>query len=92
MAPHAPPPEFSGTLDQHVDWIRDHLLVKIKHRKAAQFVDVFCDAAGFNLAQANALLIAARRLGFPSSFTQKTQREWALCAWVLSWARSAWTG
>jgi imidazolonepropionase len=64
MAPHAPPPEFSGTLDQHVDWIRDHLLVKIKHRKAAQFVDVFCDAAGFNLAQANALLIAARRLGF----------------------------
>jgi imidazolonepropionase len=64
MAPHTPPPEFSGSLDEHVQWIRDHLLVKVKQRKTAQFVDVFCDPAGFSIGQANALLMAARRLGF----------------------------
>jgi imidazolonepropionase len=64
MAPHMPPPEFSGSLDQHVDWVRDHLLMKVRQRKTAQFVDAFCDPAGFSLEQTHALLIAARRLGF----------------------------
>jgi imidazolonepropionase len=64
MAPHTPPPEFSGTLKEHAEWIREHLLVKVKQRKTAQFVDVFCDQDGFSLAQAHALLTAARRLGF----------------------------
>ena len=64
MAPHTPPPEFSGSLDEHVQWIRDHLLLKVKQRKTAQFVDAFCDPAGFTVGQANALLMAARRLGF----------------------------
>ena len=64
MAPHVAPPEFSGSLDAHVEWIRDHLLPKVKQRKNAQFVDLYCDPAGFNLSQTNILLLAARRLGF----------------------------
>jgi imidazolonepropionase len=64
MAPHTPAPEFSGSFDQHVEWLRDQLMVKVKQRKMAQFVDAFCDPAGFSLEQTNALLVAARRLGF----------------------------
>jgi imidazolonepropionase len=64
MAPHAAAPDFSGSSDAHVEWIRDHLLPKVKQRKTAQFADLYCDPAGFNLGQATELLLAARRLGF----------------------------
>lgn len=64
QAPHNKPPEFAGSLDNHLNWICDHLLPRVKLRELARFVDCYCDPTGYSPAQANVLLNAARRLGF----------------------------
>lgn len=72
FAPYMPPAEFSGTLDDHVAWMCNHLLGKVKARQVAQFVDAFCDPSGLNLAQTHTLLNAARRLGFAIKLHSET--------------------
>ena len=64
LAPHTPPPEFTGNLEAYLVWIRDHVLPKVKSRRLAQFVDTFCDPSAYSVEHANVLLHAARRLGF----------------------------
>lgn len=63
FAPYIAPPEFEGTLDEHVSGICEKFLRKLKARKLAAFVDGFCDPDGYSVAQTHALLLAARRFG-----------------------------
>lgn len=64
LAPHIRAAGFPGSLDDHLGWVRNQLLPKIKAKQLARFVDVFCDPSGYNLAQASSVLSAARGLGF----------------------------
>jgi len=63
FAPYIAPPEFEGTLDEHLSGICEKFLRKLKARKLATFVDGFCDPDGYSAAQTHALLLAARRFG-----------------------------
>ena len=64
LASHIPHAEFSGTLEEYIDWVNAYLIPKIKTRNSARFVDAFCDVSGFTVGQAQRILNAARRLGF----------------------------
>jgi imidazolonepropionase len=65
LAPHTPPQGFSGSLEEHVNSVRDKLLPKVKARQLARFVDAFCDPEGLSLSQAGSVLNSARKLGLP---------------------------
>jgi imidazolonepropionase len=64
LGAHVPPPEYPGRTDAYVDWMAAEVMPKIRRRKLARFVDVYCDAGAFTLDQARCHLENARRLGF----------------------------
>ena len=86
MAPHTAAAEFSGSPNAHVEWIRDHLLPKVKQKKVLS----------------SPIFIAIRRVSIwrrltnsclrpggsdlQSSFTLRTQHAWARCVWASKWA------
>ncbi len=64
LGAHIPPPEYRGRADDYIDWIIAEMMPKIRRRKLAQFVDVYCDSGAFTLQQSRRYLECARRLGF----------------------------
>ena len=70
LGAHAVPPEYQGRTELFTtlvveemlpavrDWSRDHL-------ETLPFVDIFCEAGVFDLAQTRRVLEVARRMGFP---------------------------
>ncbi|MFQ5856754.1 MAG: imidazolonepropionase [Anaerolineae bacterium] len=79
LAAHAVPDEYRGRADDFIDEVVDEMLPRIavadallpplanvaagKDHPVAVFVDVFCDAGAFNLAQSRRVLERARELG-----------------------------
>jgi imidazolonepropionase len=64
LGAHIPPPEYRGKADAYIDWMAAEMLPKIRRRKLARFVDIYCDNGAFTLAQSRRYLDQARRLGF----------------------------
>jgi imidazolonepropionase len=64
LGAHIQPPEYRGKADAYIDWIAAEMLPKIRRRKLARFVDVYCDEGAFTLDQSRRYLEHARRLGF----------------------------
>jgi len=64
LGAHVPPPEYRGKSDAYIDWMAAEMLPKIRRRKLARFVDIYCDDGAFTLDQSRRYLEHARRLGF----------------------------
>jgi imidazolonepropionase len=64
LGAHIAPPEWKDCADAYIDWMCGYLMPKLRRRKLARFVDVFCDEGGFRPEQARRYLEAARSLGF----------------------------
>ena len=58
------PPEYHGNAGHYIEWMAAEVMPKIRRRKLARFVDVYCDVGAFTLNQAKRHLENARRLGF----------------------------
>jgi imidazolonepropionase len=72
LGAHAVPAEYAGRTEEYVRLLTGEMLPAVREwwvRRAADrhlpFVDVFCEAGAFDLAQARRILEAARELGFP---------------------------
>jgi imidazolonepropionase len=64
LGAHAVPPEFDGRPDDYIDAIAgDALLRRIAGEKLAEFADVFCERAAFDVEQSRRFLLACRRHG-----------------------------
>ena len=64
LAGRAIPVEYQGKADDYLEWMRTHLLPKIRRRRLARFVDVTCEPGGLGAGQARSCLESARELGF----------------------------
>jgi imidazolonepropionase len=64
LGAHVAPPEYAGRADEYIEWTCSYLMPKIRRRNLAKFVDVYCEADAFTVAQARRYLQAARALGF----------------------------
>jgi len=64
LGAHIPAPEYRGNADAYIDWMATVTMPKIRRRKLARFVDIYCDDGAFTLEQAQRYLDHARRLGF----------------------------
>jgi imidazolonepropionase len=64
LGAHVVPPECAGRADEYVRWMCGQFMPKIRRRRLAQFVDVFCDRDAFTVEQSRKYLTAARELGF----------------------------
>ncbi|MCS6953676.1 MAG: imidazolonepropionase [Bryobacterales bacterium] len=64
LGAHAVPPEFEGRAEDYIDWMCAEMLPRIRRRRLARFVDVYCDRGAFSLDEARRYLEAARRMGF----------------------------
>jgi imidazolonepropionase len=64
LGAHMMPPEDHGDAGHYIDWMAAEVMPKIRRRKLARFVDVYCDAGAFTLNQSRRHLENARRLGF----------------------------
>jgi imidazolonepropionase len=72
LGAHAVPPEYVGRADEYTQVICGEMLPTVKEwwqanaaNHALPFVDVFCEAGAFSLAQTRRILETARGLGFP---------------------------
>jgi len=72
LGAHAVAPEFTGDPQGYTDLICSEMLPAVEERWLAStrgqplpFVDVFCEAGAFDLAQSRQILARARELGFP---------------------------
>ena len=72
MGAHAVPPEFKGNTDGYVALVCEEMLPAVKEWCLANaggrplpFVDVFCEAGVFDLAQTRHIFTVAQGLGFP---------------------------
>ncbi len=64
LGAHMTPPEYHGNAGRYIDWMAAEVMPKIRRRKLARFVDVYCDVGAFTLEQSRRHLENARRLGF----------------------------
>jgi imidazolonepropionase len=64
LGAHMTPPEYRGNAGRYIDWMAAEVMPKIRRRKLARFVDVYCDVGAFTLNQSRRHLENARRLGF----------------------------
>ncbi len=71
MPAHAVPPEFKGREEEYTSLVCDSMLPAAAEwwnqhcpRRPLPFVDVFCEAGAFDLAQTRRILTRARELGF----------------------------
>ncbi len=64
LGAHVVPPEYEGRADAYIDWICRSVMPKVKRRKLARFVDVYCDEGAFTLEQARRYLTAAKGFNF----------------------------
>ncbi len=64
LAAHTIPHEFRGNADGYLDAVLDEdVLARIRDERLAEFCDVFCDRAAFDVSQARRVLTTARRFG-----------------------------
>lgn len=61
LGAHTVPDEYIGRSDEYIDLICETMIPQIAHEKLADFVDVFCEKVGFNLAQTERIFIAAKK-------------------------------
>jgi imidazolonepropionase len=61
LGAHAVPPEFSP--DEYVDVVINQMLPRIASERLAEFCDVFCERAYFDIDQSRKILTAAKKLG-----------------------------
>ena len=64
LGAHVTPPEYRGNAGRYIDWMGAEVMPKIRRRKLARFVDIYCDVSAFTLNQSRRHLENARRLGF----------------------------
>jgi imidazolonepropionase len=64
LGAHMTPPEHRGHAGRYIDWMAAEVMPKIRRRKLARFVDVYCDVGAFTLEQSRRHLENALRLGF----------------------------
>jgi imidazolonepropionase len=64
LGAHVTPPEYRRKTGLYIDWMAAEVMPKIRSRKLARFVDVYCDNGAFSLNQSRRHLENARRLGF----------------------------
>ncbi|HZY44259.1 MAG TPA: imidazolonepropionase [Anaerolineae bacterium] len=63
LGAHAIPIEYKGREDAYTDLVVDEMLPALSESKP-EFVDVFCEAGAFTLAQTRKILIRAKELGY----------------------------
>ena len=64
LGAHIVPPEYRGQPDAYIDWITAEMMPKIRRRRLARFVDIYCDDGAFTLDQSRRYLGCARLMGF----------------------------
>jgi imidazolonepropionase len=64
LGAHIVPPEYRGQGDAYIAWIAAEIMPRIRRRKLARFVDIYCDDGAFSLEQSRRYLECARSLGF----------------------------
>lgn len=64
LGAHTTPPEWAGRADDYIRWMTTQFMPKIRRRRLARFVDVFCDREAFTVEQSRRYLTAAREMGF----------------------------
>jgi imidazolonepropionase len=64
LGAHVVPPEFKDRADSYIEWICTSMMPRIRKRKLARFVDIYCDRGAFSLDHARHYLTAARGQGF----------------------------
>ena len=64
LAAHTTPHEFADHPDDYLDEILDEVvLARIRDEKLAEFCDVFCERAAFNIERSRRVLTTAKRFG-----------------------------
>lgn len=63
MGAHSLPPEFSGRPGEYIDFIIAEVLPEVAREKMAEFADIFCEKAIFELEDSRRYLEAAKTLG-----------------------------
>lgn len=59
LAAHAVPPEFKDDPDRYIDYVCNYIIPAAVEAELVDYVDVFCEGIGFNLAQTQAVFTAA---------------------------------
>jgi len=65
---HEVPPEFKGRTGAYVDLVVDEMLPEVARRGLARYVDVFCEAGVFSVAESRRILEAGARHGLRAKF------------------------
>jgi imidazolonepropionase len=65
---HEVPPEYRGRPDEYVDLVVEKMLPEVADRGLARYIDVFCEAGVFSVAQARRVLEAGARRGLRAKF------------------------
>ena len=63
LGAHAIPPEYKGNPDGYIDYLCTVVLPEVKRQNLAEFCDVFCEDAVFDVEQSKKMLLAAQKLG-----------------------------
>ncbi len=66
LGAHAIPPEYKGRANEYIDYLCDVVLPEVKKQKLAEFCDVFCEDAVFDVDQSKKMLLCGQKLGFKS--------------------------
>lgn len=64
LGAHAVPKEYKENSKEYIDLIVKEMLPKVKELGLAQFCDVFCEDAVFNIEESEYILSEAKRLGY----------------------------
>jgi imidazolonepropionase len=63
LGAHVPPLEYRSNIDAYVNQVVDEMIPQVAQQGYAEFCDVFCDRAAFNLEQAKRVLLAGKQNG-----------------------------
>ncbi|MBQ4049338.1 MAG: imidazolonepropionase [Clostridia bacterium] len=66
LGAHAIPPEYKGKPNKYIDFLCNVVLPAVKEQNLAEFCDVFCEDAVFDVEQSKKMLLTAQKLGFKS--------------------------
>lgn len=63
LGAHAIPPEYKGNPDEYINYLCDVVLPEVKRQNLAEFCDVFCEDAVFDVEQSKKMLLCAQKHG-----------------------------
>ena len=63
LGAHAIPPEYKGNTEEYVALVIGEMIPRVAEKGLAQFCDVFCERAAFNLEQAKRVLMNGKKYG-----------------------------